>query len=208
MLAVGSWTSRLPAGAETGLATPTAVPATKAPRPEAMSRMICSPRIAAWANASLRLPWDCSTKSSRLPTMSAFKWPAISSISASPSARLPSWRTMNSIGRKAMRAAVMLAGEATRPIRLSPKLAQSKGSGTLLRASATTSPSASTKAMILPAMGTLPATPLMRSRVAKLALTSRSQASKTTAPRPTSSIWISRSGVMATCEAREWSSQA
>ena len=81
-------------------------------------------------------------------------------------------------------------------------LTQSSTSRCLLLTRVTTSPSASTRAMMLPTTGKAPATDLMRSRVTLPPLTDCSQASNSAAPRPTSLASMVLSGATATWGSR------
>ncbi|MFP3926106.1 hypothetical protein [Pseudomonas sp. W5-36] len=86
-----------------------------------------------------------------------------------------------------MRAAAMVGGVGSTPIKLMPKLTQSSGSRFSLVASRTMSFSASTSAMTLPTTGRKPAALLILSSETTPPLISCSQASTLAAPAPTSS---------------------
>ena len=181
-------------------------PVATASRPSAISPSIWVPfaPAASRISASLGLAWV--TKSSMVPAMVAFKWPISTWISESPSSILAllrsSWRTRNNVGRRLMRAAAMVGGAGSTPIRLMPRLTQSSTSRCLLLTRVTTSPSASTRAMMLPTTGKAPATDLMRSRVTVPPLIDCSQASNSAAPRPTSLASMVLSGATATWGSR------
>ena len=113
-----------------------------------------------------------STNLSISPASLALRCTISTSINAAPMSLTPSasfCRTRCSAGRRLMRAAPIAGGTGTTPIRLMPRLTHSRNSISFLAMYfwmiATTSMTASIRAMMLPITGRLPATVLRRSSV-------------------------------------------